>query len=343
MSTISSPSTHFHGRELPAGFIFEVARAAGIEVTFGERKQTICCPFHEDRIASAFLSPDNIFYCSVCTPAHGLSAKAFATRIGVDWITGLKGTAAARVVPNCEVQAVRAVFTTEMARNVWRAAHARARDDERVDDDRAAYDYLERRGLMPSWEFQLFGLLAHEMALPTSVQSWPAQGYRVLVPLYDGHGEVASLQARSVKVTRVKTLFPAGSKIRALVFANAAGQEVLRGGRVGEDVILGEGLTDFLALSITSRVPVLAAPGVNFCTKGIGPWVRGRRLLLALDCDAAGDAVVDAVSNAALERGATSVMRIRWPVGCKDACEFVERIGVDGLAALLVLQTKGSN
>ncbi len=100
-------------------------------------------------------------------------------------------------------------------------------------------------------------------------------------------------------------------------------------------VVLGEGLTDSLALSFSSPVPVFCAPGSSNAVAAVGPWVHGRVLFLALDCDAAGSTPIDAVANAALELGATRVRRLVWPDRAKDACEVIEKRGAHGLSKFL--------
>ena len=45
---------------------------------------------------------------------------------------------------------------------------------------------------------------------------------------------------------------PKGGRVKGYAFATAEGQEVLRGASSYEMVLIGEGLTDFLALAIAS-------------------------------------------------------------------------------------------
>jgi len=103
----------------------------------------------------------------------------------------------------------------------------------------------------------------------------------------------------------------------------------------GGKVILGEGLTDFLALSIAAPVPVLSVPGASFFAAAIGPWVAGRDVYLAADNDEAGEAAIPPTARAALERGARNVFAITWPEGCKDACDAIAALGAIGLSEFL--------
>ena len=68
------------------GLILEIARAGGLQFKQRADRSPLKCPFHDDRHASAVLiASTNCFYCSVCTPEGGWSAKRFAEALGVDW------------------------------------------------------------------------------------------------------------------------------------------------------------------------------------------------------------------------------------------------------------------
>lgn len=320
--------------DLRSGVIVEIALSAGVEVKNANRKCPIRCPLHDDRTASAFLDPvTNVFFCAVCTPSGGWGAKRFAEAIGVPWppanafldaTTPLRTTA-----PKCE-------FTQAMAARLWTLALDRARDDDRAGDDLPVYNYLRSRGLAETWEDRNFGILSSGIALPTAMKSWLASGHRLVGALYDQAGQLANVQSRSITGSSPKTLFPAGSKASGTLFASPGGIEVLRGSWSGSRrVLFGEGLTDFLALASVSPVPVLSAPGTSMAASGIGPWVNGYELILALDCDTAGDAVVSATARAAFIHGASRVHRVTWPAPCKDACDVVERSELAGLWSFL--------
>jgi DNA primase len=128
---------------------------------------------------------------------------------------------------------------------------------------------------------------------------------------------------------------PKGSSISGTVFADSRGRELLRGELAeGGSVILGEGLTDALALAIASPMPVLTAPGTGVAAAAVGPWARGRSVLLALDFDDAGNGAVKPVSRALFEQGAT-VRRLLWPKPAKDACDALVLMGAAGLGNFL--------
>lgn len=328
-------------RELPPGFIFHIAKIAGLDVSFAGKKLAIRCPVHKDEHASAFLSPNNIFYCSVCTPSGGWPAKRFAGQLGVDWLQALRSQGTA--LPHCPRKSTLTSpsFTPLQASEVWGMAHARAQNEALAESDAAVYRYLRARSLLGSRKLGSFGVLAAGMRLPWCIARWPALGYRIVAPLYDLTGNLVNIQARAIRDTRPKTRFPSGSMVKGTVFADARGIVVLRGRAVAKEVLLGEGLTDFLALSIASPIPVICVPGAGVAASAIGAWVRGLRIRLALDHDATGDIGAEAASNAAKENGASEVLRHTWPEGCKDACEVVEQFGLQKLGCVLAPQSGG--
>ncbi|MCK6445772.1 MAG: toprim domain-containing protein [Planctomycetes bacterium] len=227
-------------------------------------------------------------------------------------------------------------FSAQDARLVWSLALARARNDQYAGVDSAVYSYLAQRGILESWELGAFGVLAEGMTVPDSIGWWPRASYRLVAPLYDQRGELVSVQARAITRREPKTLFPKGSRVNGASFASKRALGLLASGLSEHDiVVLGEGLTDFLALVAATPIPVLCAPGTGFVTSSIGPWVHGRTLLLALDNDDAGDAALGPAAEAAYTAGAKRVVKVRWPRGCKDACDVVARHELVGLEAFL--------
>jgi hypothetical protein len=298
----------------------------------------IRCPLHEDRNPSAVLFRDeNVFFCSVCTPNGGLSAKQFAREVSVDWarfredLNRLRPAwrTSVRPAPSTTFKLVEGNgFTSRNASDVWSLARGRARDDDQCGADHAVYNYLASRGLAESWEQGAFGVLAEDMRLPEPVSWWPSAGYRLVVPLYDSHGEIAAVQARTISGGNPKTRFPKGCRVRGTVFASRVGLELLSGtcdrSRTG---LLAEGLTDFLALGTYCAEAVLSAPGTGLAQSVVGEWVRGRTLLVALDLDTAGQAPVEELARSAFARGCRRVVRLAWPNSAHDACEALSSLG----------------
>jgi hypothetical protein len=319
----------------PSGAIFALTEELGLSpLGRGERRRLRCpLPGHADRNASAVLfGPENRFHCAVCTPGGSLSMEALAAALGMP--PRVEGREPAAAPPRRPAE-----FLPEEARVAWELALRRARDDAASSqgEDSEVYRYLHARGLAEAWELSAFGILTGDMALPGALRSWPERGYRLVVPLYHSRGgELVNLQARALRSdVRPKTLFPEGSRAARAVFADSRGLAVLRGEGSRAAVLVGEGLTDHLCLSVHSPHAVVSAPGAGGAARALGPWVRGREVVLALDCDRAGERGAEAAAREACLQGAKVIRRVCWPPGVKDASEALERLGPARLEALL--------
>jgi hypothetical protein len=314
-------------RQQSPGLILAIANAAGIEVSGDRRKRPIRCPLHADTQPSAFLEVEkNFFYCSVCTPDGGWGARRFAEALGVPWAADGSASVSATRPPS--PVAAESRFSPADAERTWDLALGRARDDHWHEADMPVYSYLGSRSLVESWEVAAFGIAASGTPLPAAVAGWPRTGHQIVVPLYDDHGQLTNIQGRAIRPAAKKVLFPIGSRAAGTLFASRSGLQVLRSTWTGErTLILGEGLTDFLALSITTSLPLLCAPGVGIASKAIGSWVAGFTVLLALDCDSAGEGAIAAVSRAIYAHGGTRVRRLEWAPGIKDVCDLLRAHG----------------
>jgi hypothetical protein len=287
--------------------------------------------------ASAFLDvAHNTFHCSCCTPGTALTAMELAYRLGVPWpVVASPSRAGAH-------DSSAATFSEVHAQALWDAASARALDDNVVADDIEVYGYLVQRGLGEAFEERAFGIVAAGMPLPTADAWWLRTGHRLVVPLYDQRGAVVNIQARAIRRAEKKTVFPRSSRARGTLFASRQGLAVLRRDWEGpRRAVIGEGLTDFLGLVITSPSPVLSAPGAGLAASGIARWIDGFDVLLALDNDRAGMAAVEGLAAAAYWEGASRVRRVVWPGRLKDACEVIEAHGTAGLRAFLERELEG--
>lgn len=236
----------------------------------------------------------------------------------------------------------KSTFLPADAAALWATARARARNDEHIDSDRESYAYLESRRLAEAWEYGCYGVLASDLRLHVAVAHWPRSGYRVLLPLYDRAACVANVQARRVRAGKPKTLFPEGAPVKGTVFADARGLAVLRGSDAERlPVVIGEGLTDHLALTIASPVPLLSIPGTTFAEDAIGPWVRGRLVVLAFDADDAGEKARVITTRRAYEQGAGCVRVVLWSAGVTDACDALQKFGARRLGELLARFVEG--
>ena len=118
------------------------------------------------------------------------------------------------------------------------------------------------------------------------------------------------------------------------MFASTAARELLSDCGDSRVVILGEGLTDFLALVIASPVPVVCAPGVGAARHAVGDWCRGRHVIVALDNDEVGAKHVQDVADEVYAAGGQA-SRLMWPDGHKDACDVLAARGEDGFMKFL--------
>lgn len=317
-------------KTLREGIIVDVLHAAGLEVTGKGNKWAILCPLHDDETPSAVLYyATNVFYCSRCTPGRGIGAKKLAELLNVPWMPVVRGI----YEPSTYVRPPRAErpkpsFTPDQARSVWAASKARARNDEFTIVDAETHGYLAGRGLAEACELGLYGTVGVGMDLPEAVAYWPNVACRIVAPLHDRKGEVVSIQGRKIDGSAKKTLFPSGPLPSGVTFANEPGR-CLRAGTpaTSDPVVFGEGLTDFLALSIALPLPVLSVPGTGSAVGAVDSWATGRTVLLALDCDQAARNVLDDTSAALYRAGAARVLRVRWPKPCKDACDVIATHG----------------
>ena len=222
-------------------------------------------------------------------------------------------------------------FTADDARRAMAVALRRAGELAGV-ADHPAVAFLRGRGLLPALDRGACGILDQEIAgeLPEALRRWPAGGYQVLAGLYNVEtAELVAVQGRDVTgKARTKVMTARGSRISGTAFANRAARDVIRGKAGDGVVVLAEGLTDSLALVAASTMPSLAAPGVNVAAKAIGPWARGRAVVVALDADDAGEAQVKPVAAAVSHYGGRA-LRLRWPAGQKDACDALQALGLD--------------
>ncbi len=220
----------------------------------------------------------------------------------------------------------------------WKLASERVHGElspEQCEADRPVYEFLRDRALGEAWESRTYGVLGADMALPAQIAWWPASGYRLVVPTFDAAANLVSIQGRAIvpKPNGKKVLFPKGSKVAGTCFANDHARRLLRA-KSGEwhdasPAIVGEGLTDFLALCIALDTPVFSAPGAGMARHCIGHWASGRVVWLALDVDLAGQANLDVAAKTAYEFGAKLVRRIVWREPHKDACDALKAWGVE--------------
>ncbi len=177
-------------------------------------------------------------------------------------------------------------------------------------DPRAAI-YLRGRGLDP------------ELAEAAGVRFCPDWFGRLALtfPLYDGEGRLTAAQGRYLDGRENPKTRSVGEIGRG-VFATSGAWEA-------PAVVLTEAPLDALSLA------ACGLPALSLCGKDVRPWLLPklafRRVVLALDADAAGDAAA-AAWGADLSRFGASVSRLR-PEGGKDWNEVLSAKGHPALRA----------
>lgn len=209
------------------------------------------------------------------------------------------------------------------AARVWQQASLRAQQVQ----SGAAIEYMRSRGL-GAGAGDAFGVLTTDEA-PACIKHWIRSGHVIVAPLHDQRGAIVSIQGRTIfEGARAKTLNPPRISVRGRVFANRKACALLKGAASDRQVFVGEGLTDHVALSLcVPDRPVLSVAGVSNIDSAIGPWVRGREIVLALDCDEAGEKGVQRSLDSFWRAGATSVQRLTWPQNQKDVCDTLRAQG----------------
>jgi hypothetical protein len=189
-----------------------------------------------------------------------------------------------------------------------------------VAKDAAVTTWLRSRGLDGlGVEGGAFALPAGVAGLPRFAAPWPHTGHRLVMQVYDAHGRLATLRARSIGEAQPKSRAPRGGPTTGVVLANAGGLAILRGDAgAPEDVLICEGEPD----TLTATMHGIAAIGVvsgDSWTPEIGRKLWGRRLTLALHDDAAGDAyaagVLRSVSGRSLVNDLFATGRARRAAG----------------------------
>lgn len=316
------------------------------------------CPFHEDRSPSFGIHLETGRWKCQASCGHGDAFDFHAREQGLSGfgpalrsLASLLGIATDSRAPSERKPSRReqhtrplergnddTTFTADDAQRIWSAAREAVKASPGSSARRLTMDFLFERGLVASADRDLFGVVTDDIArLHTSLASWPRQAHHLVTPLHDiDTAEVVNLQSRCVapNARGPKTLFPKGGRAAGTVFADPRGLAVLRGDDTDSPVVLGEGLTDFLALAITSSAPVLAVPGVSMVTGAIGSWAKDRQTYLLLDNDDAGERhVIPAVD--AIEAMGGEAVRLEWAPGVKDTCDALALAGEELLSEFL--------
>jgi hypothetical protein len=179
-----------------------------------------------------------------------------------------------------------------------------------VDEDAEVVSWLDARKLEPL-------VVAHRnlcRALPPGIvlprwarcvgRQWALGGYRVVLPMYDAAGKLASLHARNVRGARPKGALPAGYSARGLVFADNAGIHLLKAGELGPPAVwITEGVPDYLSCATAwsegreERPAVLGIVAGAWTPRIARPFPIGARVVIAVHHDPTGQHYLDNIAR----------------------------------------------
>lgn len=144
-----------------------------------------------------------------------------------------------------------------------------------------------------------------------------SEGWRCVIPMFDGHGRLAGLRARWSRPTAAsgpKSVAPAGARVRGLLMACALGRQILESGGVPEwwdreeaggalRVVIAEGEPDFLTWATRWNEAAAHAPAVlgvvagSWCSELAARFQDGVRVIVRAHADAAGERYAGQVAS----------------------------------------------
>lgn len=167
-----------------------------------------------------------------------------------------------------------------------------------VVDDVEVTAWLRSRGVDPGGVGRdLARALPRTAPLPSWARSyvgtWPAAGYRAIIPLFDEIGRLRSVRARRVAVRDdggPKALPPAGHRTAGLVMACALGRRMLAGHAQPAAVLVAEGEPDFLLAATRQTDAAVIGIISGAWTPAVGARIPvGARVSVRTHHDLAGD------------------------------------------------------
>ncbi len=124
--------------------------------------------------------------------------------------------------------------------------------------------------------------------------SWSEGAHRLVVPMFDAGDRLVTLHARAVRAPdgKPKGLSPAGHSIRGAVMADACARELLAAPPKHVDVLVAEGVPDFLTWTThwNENAPAVFGIIAGSWTEALAAGVpAGARVLIATHTDEAGE------------------------------------------------------
>lgn len=176
-------------------------------------------------------------------------------------------------------------------------------------DDQEATLFLVKRNLWPRDIEPLDLVRFSPTGWKSSFAWWPgrwAKAWRLFVRAYDAKGSLRSVQARAVvDVDGPKTRWPLDCRAEGLVFANDVALRMMRLGSPPVAIVVVEGITDTIAMSLAMREEPVAVLGI---TSGSAPalaeitWPHGVPVEVKTDRDEAGDRYLALIVKAVPDR-----------------------------------------
>lgn len=182
-----------------------------------------------------------------------------------------------------------------------------------VVEDAEVSAWIQGRGLEPDTvELEVLArALPADAPLPPwawgAGSAWSHSGHRLVVPLYDADGNLASLRARTVVAeVEPKALAPAGHTTRGAVMSDLVGRVLLRGERSeawNGAVVVVEGEPDFLTWGTNrseaaEEVPAVFGVESGAWTEAIAARIpSGARVALRTHHDGAGEKYAAAIAR----------------------------------------------
>ncbi len=295
----------------PVSCVVDALERAGCAPRRNGRSWQALCPAHEDRHPSlsvaAGRSGDALLHCHA-----GCELNAIIQALGLD-LTDLFASGEPSTAPppgrpgrvgRRDPVAVRAQRPPRRdVESLWAACQPVDRDHEvaawvnlrgldvSLVVDRDLCRALPQGAQVPGW--------AHFRSNP-----WPRGGYRLLVPLYDACGRMASLHARNIHPSiSPKGALPSGFAARGLVLADGFGLRILRGSRLRGELWIAEGVPDFLSCATAwgdaaeDNTAVLGVIAGSWTTEVAARVPDGARVVIAVHHDEAGERYLAAIAN----------------------------------------------
>lgn len=329
--------------------IVAVAESLGIDVN---SRNKACCPFHDERTPSFSLTPDKgLYYCFGC----GAGGDVIKLYRELKNATYSEAVAALLELPASDgvrrVNRMPQVDATERGRLKRANAIAQRVYADALADPACggARQYLAKRGVKAQTA-AAFGLgfarsgttrgltktVARSDFVDAGVLYDDGQARfasKLVFPIRDASSDTLGFGSRALKVAPDQAkyvnspgtaVFSKGACLFGLDVAKSAIQKT-------DEALLVEGYFDVLALHDCGAANAVGVLGVGVTPLQLETAARfspSRRVVLALDADAAGDAAVRRLCNDVLPtlaaQAGVDVVVMRWPDGCKDAADFVE-------------------